>query len=161
MDWTGLKAVCHAGSRIRVLYAVLRMFVARQVFVERRVRGHAGLLQLDDHQRQAVDEAQQIRPVGVQSLIENCDGFCFREKGRMARSDEGTYPQRSMTEEQRSQTVFCAKTLWAAVLLPWAGVDSVVTARFGDVPTSSPCPQPKSLAVESFVAFQSDSQARS
>jgi hypothetical protein len=27
---------------------------------------HAGLLQLDDHQRQAVDEADQIRPAGVE-----------------------------------------------------------------------------------------------
>jgi hypothetical protein len=29
-------------------------------------RGHAGLLQLDDHQRQAVDEADQIRAAGVE-----------------------------------------------------------------------------------------------
>ena len=40
--------------------------VVRQVLVERRARGHAGLLQLDDHQRQAVDEADQIRPAGVE-----------------------------------------------------------------------------------------------
>jgi hypothetical protein len=33
--------------------------VVRQVLVERRGRGHAGLLQLDDHQRQAVDEADR------------------------------------------------------------------------------------------------------
>ena len=46
--------------------AVLRMLVARQIFVERRARGHAGLLQLDDHQRQAVDEAHQIRAAGVE-----------------------------------------------------------------------------------------------
>ena len=39
--------------------------VVRQVLVERCARGHAGLLQLDDHQRQAVDEADQIRPAGV------------------------------------------------------------------------------------------------
>jgi hypothetical protein len=32
----------------------------RQVPVERCVRGHAGLLHLDDHQRQAVDEADTI-----------------------------------------------------------------------------------------------------
>ena len=40
--------------------------VVRQVFIERRARGHAGLLQLDDHQRQAVDEADQIRAAGVE-----------------------------------------------------------------------------------------------
>ncbi|MSU28249.1 MAG: hypothetical protein EXS27_10100 [Pedosphaera sp.] len=33
--------------------------VVRQVLVERRAHGHAGLLQLDDHQRQAVDEADR------------------------------------------------------------------------------------------------------
>jgi len=38
----------------------------RQVLVERRARGHAGLLQLDDHQRQAVDEADQIRSADVE-----------------------------------------------------------------------------------------------
>ena len=42
------------------------LLVVRQVLVERRARGHAGLLQLDDHQRQAVDEADQIRPAGVE-----------------------------------------------------------------------------------------------
>jgi len=31
----------------------------RQVLVERHARGHARLLQLDDHQRQAVDEADR------------------------------------------------------------------------------------------------------
>ena len=38
----------------------------RQVLVESRAHGHAGLLQLDDHQRQAVDETDQIRPAGVE-----------------------------------------------------------------------------------------------
>jgi hypothetical protein len=44
--------------------------VARPVgsaeLVERRACEHAGLLQLDDHQRQAVDEADQVRPAGVE-----------------------------------------------------------------------------------------------
>lgn len=35
-----------------------------------QVLGERGLLQLDDHQRQAVGEADQIRPAGVKSLIE-------------------------------------------------------------------------------------------
>ena len=38
----------------------------RQVFVERRAGGHAGLFQLNDHQRQAVDEADQIRAAGIE-----------------------------------------------------------------------------------------------
>jgi len=37
------------------------LFVMHQVFVECRARGHTRLLQLDDHQRQAVREAHQIR----------------------------------------------------------------------------------------------------
>jgi hypothetical protein len=43
--------------------------VVRQVLVEGRARGHAGLLQLDDHQprlRIGVDEADQIRPAGLE-----------------------------------------------------------------------------------------------
>ena len=136
------------------------LLAVRQVFVERRARGHAELFQLDDHQREIVDEADHIRPAGVKNLIENCERFCFRGKGRMARRDEGPYPQRSVTEEQRSQTVFCAKTLRAKGLLPWAGAGSAFTARFRDAPASPPCPQPKSLAAEPLAAFQSDSQAR-
>ena len=42
------------------------LLVVRQVLVECRARGHAGLLQLDDDQRQAVDEADQIRAAGVE-----------------------------------------------------------------------------------------------
>jgi len=38
--------------------------VVRQVLVERRARGHAGRLQLDDHRRQAVDEAALIAAGG-------------------------------------------------------------------------------------------------
>src|SRR6266436_10412469 len=71
---------------------------------------------------------------------------CFRAKGRMARRDEGAYPQRSVTEEQRSQTAFCPKTLRAAGLLPVAGVGSFLTARCGDARNSPPWPRPNSLA---------------
>src|SRR6185295_20212337 len=77
---------------------------------------------------------------------ENCVGSCFRGKGCMARRDEGAYPQRSVTEEQRSQAAFSPKTLRAAGLLSVASVGSVVTARCGDAPPSPPWPQPKSLA---------------
>src|SRR6266446_3709591 len=54
--------------------------------------------------------------------------------------------QRSVTEEQRSQTAFCPKTLRAAGLLPVAGVGSFLTARCGDARNSPPWPRPKSLA---------------
>src|SRR5258708_15444985 len=37
--------------------------------------------------------------------------------------------QRSVTEEQRSQTAFCSKTLTAAGLSPVAGVGSLLKAR--------------------------------
>lgn len=45
---------------------VLGMLVAGDVVIERRARRHARLLQLDDHQRQAIDETDQIRPAGVE-----------------------------------------------------------------------------------------------
>src|SRR5216684_7011307 len=64
----------------------------------------------------------------------------------MARRDEGAYPQRSVTEEQRSQAAFCPKTLRAAGLLPVARVGSFLTARCGDARNSPPWPRPKSLA---------------
>jgi hypothetical protein len=42
------------------------MFVARQVFIERLSRGHAGLLEFNDNKRQAVDEANQIRATSIE-----------------------------------------------------------------------------------------------
>ena len=72
----------------------------------------------------------------------------------MARRDEGGYPQRSPTKEQRSQPAFSSKTLRAAGLLPVAGVGSAVTARCGDAPASPPWPQPKSLAAGSHAIFR-------
>jgi hypothetical protein len=42
------------------------LLVVRQVLVECRARGDAGLLELDDDQRQTVDEADQIRLAGVE-----------------------------------------------------------------------------------------------
>jgi Putative transposase len=62
------------------------------------------------------------------------------------RREEGAYPQRSVTDEQRSQRAVSAKTLRAAGLLPVACVGLAVTAHCGDAPPSPPWPPPKSLA---------------
>ena len=51
-----------------------------------------------------------------------------------------------MTEEQRSQAAFSAKTRRAAGLLAAAGVGSALTARCGDARASPPWLRPKSLA---------------
>src|SRR6185436_5188211 len=90
----------------------------------------------------------------AESVSENCVESCFRGKGRLARRDEGAYPQRSVTEEQRSQAAFSPKTIRAAGLLSVAGVGSVVTARCGDAPPSPPWPQPKSLAAGPHAIFR-------
>ena len=42
------------------------MLVAGDVLVRRHPRRHTGLFQLDDHQRQPVDETDQIGPAGVE-----------------------------------------------------------------------------------------------
>ena len=70
-----------------------------------------------------------------------------RKSGHLTgRAWEAHIPGGSSTEEQRSQTAFCAQTLRAAGLLSVACVGSAVTARCGDAPASPPWPQPKSLA---------------
>ena len=60
----------------------------------------------------------------------------------------------AVTEEQRSQPAFSAKTLRAAGLLPAASVGSAVTARCEDAPTSPPWLQPKSLAAGLYGIFR-------
>src|SRR5215469_15908778 len=55
-------------------------------------------------------------------------------------------PGGSVSEEQRSQAAFCAKTLRAARLLSVASVGSLLTARFGDARNSPPWPRAKSAA---------------
>ena len=42
------------------------ILVVREVLVEGRPRRHAGLLEFNHHPRQAVDEAHQVRPAGVE-----------------------------------------------------------------------------------------------
>ena len=78
----------------------------------------------------------------------------FRAKGRMARSEH--IPCGSVSEEQRSQAAFCAKTLRAARLLPVAGVGSLLipTCRDGDARNSPPWPRPKSAAAGPPLIFR-------
>src|ERR1700720_207718 len=59
----------------------------------------------------------------------------------MARRDEGAYPQRSVSEEQRSQTAFCP---WPALALSLQPAAEMLGARAES--TSPPWPRPKSLA---------------
>jgi hypothetical protein len=71
----------------------------------------------------------------------------FSRKRPGGEAQRGSIPARgAVTEAQRSQRAFCAKTLRAAGLLPVACVDSFLTARCGDARNSSPWPQPKSSA---------------
>ncbi len=62
--------------------------------------------------------------------------------------------QGSVTEEQRSQAVFPAKTLRATGLLREAFVGSTVTARCGDAPVSPSRPRTKSLVAGPFLIFR-------
>jgi hypothetical protein len=66
----------------------------------------------------------------------------------MARRNEGASPRGAVTEAQRSQRVFCAKTPWAAVRLSATFVGSALKARCGDSRASPPRLRPKSLAAE-------------
>ena len=70
------------------------------------------------------------------------------------RAWEAHTPRGSSTEEQRSQTAFCARTLRAVGLLALAGVSSVVTAGCGDAPPSPPWPKPKSPAAAPLAIFR-------
>jgi hypothetical protein len=71
----------------------------------------------------------------------------------MARREEGAYPQRSVTDEQRSQLAISTKTLRATVLLDWGVVGSAITDRSGYALASPPSPNPKSLVAVPFLLF--------
>ncbi len=62
--------------------------------------------------------------------------------------------QGSVTEEQRSQAAFPAKTLRAMGLLREAFVGSTVTARCGDAPVSPSRPRTKSLVAGPFLILR-------
>src|SRR5436309_13849392 len=73
-------------------------------------------------------------------------GPVFAEKAAWRDATKEHSLQRSVTEEQRSQAAFSAKTRRAAGLLAAAGVGSALTARCGDARASPPWLRPKSLA---------------
>ena len=71
----------------------------------------------------------------------------------MARREEGAYPKRSVTDEQRSQPALSTKTLRATVLFEWGVVGSAITDRSGSAQASPPSPIQKSLVAVSFLLF--------
>ncbi len=71
------------------------------------------------------------------------------------------YPQWSVSEEQCSQTAFCAKILRAAGLLSAASVGPALTAHSGDARAVPPWPQPKSLAAGPHAIFRQALSRRS
>jgi hypothetical protein len=75
-------------------------------------------------------------------------GVLFLRKGPYGEAQRRSIPKGAVTEAQRSQRVFCAKTPWAAVLLSATFVGSALKARCGDSRASLPRLRPKSLAAE-------------
>src|SRR5206468_7182514 len=73
-------------------------------------------------------------------------GPVFAEKAAWRGATKEHSLEGSVTEEQRSQAAFSAKTRRAAGLLAAAGVGSALTARCGDARASPPWLRPKSLA---------------
>ena len=71
----------------------------------------------------------------------------------MARREEGAYPKRSVTDEQRSQPALSTKTLRATVLFEWGVVGSAITDRSGSAQASPPSPTQKSLVAVPFLFF--------
>src|SRR6185295_915275 len=90
----------------------------------------------------------------LRACLKTTRGAVFVEKAVWRGATKENIPCGSSTEEQRSQTAFCAKTLRAAGLLSLAGVGSVVTARCGDASPSPPWPKPKSLAATLLTIFR-------
>jgi hypothetical protein len=71
----------------------------------------------------------------------------------MARREEGAYPKRSVTDEQRSQSALSTKTLRATVLFEWGVVGSAITDRSGSAQASPPSPIQKPLVAVPFLLF--------
>ena len=94
------EAMSSALNRITPESALL---VARQIFVERRARGNTRLLQLDYHERQTVDEANQIRAAGVERAGE----------AELANEQEIIRSPRCSQSITRRRSVFCPPRLWS------------------------------------------------
>src|SRR5437016_4877997 len=107
-------------------------------------------VRFDEGRSETVIGLVPFNPSAPPTLLRAClkipRGAVFVQKVGWRGATKEHTPCGSSTEEQRSQTTFCTKTLWAAVLLSFARVSSVGTARFGDAPPSPPWPKPKSLA---------------
>jgi hypothetical protein len=76
---------------------------------------------------------------GVRACLKIPRGSVFGQKAGWQGATKEDILGGSTTEEQRSQTAFCTQTLRAAGLLPVTGVDSFLTARFGDARNSPSC----------------------
>ena len=81
------------------------------------------------------------------------DAVFAQRAGWRGATKENT-PCGSSTEEQRSQTALCAKTLRVAGHLSWSGVGLIGTARFGDASSSPPWPKPKFFVTAPLAIFR-------
>ncbi len=89
----------------------------------------------------------------LRARLKSREGPVFAGKAGWRGATKEHTLQGSVTEEQRSQPAFPAKTLRATGLLREAFVGSTVTARCGDAPVSPPRPRTKSLVAGPFLLF--------
>ena len=101
-----------------------------------------------------------VAGMGLRACLKSERGPVFAEKAGWRGATKEHTRQRSVTEEQRSQPAFSAKTLRAAALLGVLFVGSAVTARYGDAPASPPRSRPKSLAAGPHSLFRRALSAR-
>ena len=93
-------------------------------------------------------------PSRSSKTLQSRNGPVFAGKAGWRGATKEHTRQGSVTEEQRSQPAFPAKTLRATGLLREAFVGSTVTARCGDAPVSPPRPRTKSLVAGPFLFFR-------
>jgi len=124
--------------------ACLDVLVAKGQFTADQVRD--GKAVLHETVSLLVGLIRSLSPERLRACLRIPRGAVFAGRAGWRGATQGAYPQRSVTEEQRSNAALPAKTLRAAALLAGAGVGSALTARCGDARTSPPCPQPKPLA---------------
>lgn len=106
------------------------------------------------HEKRAMKFARRTLSKRIRACLKIPSGAVFEQKAGWRGATKENTPCGSSTEEQRSQTAFCSKTLRAVGLLALTRVGSVVTARSGDAPTSPPWPNPKCLAAAPPAIFR-------